>query len=81
MLLAGEQRPTGPAVARIVREDEETVCRWLKCWPAEGIAGIQDRPIAGGPAKITDAYRERHGPATAPNSGKKGLFVLVPCQP
>ena len=59
VLLAGEQRLTAPAVARIVREDEETVRRWLKRWLAEGIAGLQDRPMPGGPAKITDAYRER----------------------
>ncbi len=59
VLLAGEHRLTAPAIARIVREDEETVRRWLKRWLAEGIAGLQDRPMPGGPAKITDAYRER----------------------
>ena len=59
VLLAGEQRLTAPAIARIVREDEETVRRWLKRWLAEGIAGLSDRPMPGGPAKITDAYRER----------------------
>jgi transposase len=59
VLLAGEQRLTAPASARIVREDEETVRRWLKRWLAEGIAGLQDRPMPGGPAKITDADRER----------------------
>jgi transposase len=57
VLLAGEQRLTAPAIARIVREDEQTVRRWLKRWLAEGIAGLQDRPMPGGPAKITDAYR------------------------
>ncbi len=30
VLLAGEQRLTAPAIARIVREDEQTVRRWLK---------------------------------------------------
>jgi transposase len=59
VLLAGEQRLTAPAIAPIVREDEETVRRWLKRWLAEGIAGLQDRPMPGGPAKLTDAYRER----------------------
>ena len=57
VLLAGEQCLTAPAIARIVREDEQTVRRWLKRWLAEGIAGLQDRPMPGGPAKITDAYR------------------------
>src|SRR5215204_7630045 len=59
VLLAGEQRLTAPAIARIVREDEETVRRWLKRWLAEGITGLQDRPMPGGPAKITEAYRAR----------------------
>jgi hypothetical protein len=59
VLLAGEQRLTAPAIARIVRENDETVRRWLSRWLAEGIAGLQDRPMPGGPAKITDAYRER----------------------
>ncbi len=59
VLLAGEQRLAAPAIARIVREDEETVRRWPKRWLAEGIAGLQDRPMPGGPAKITAAYRER----------------------
>jgi len=59
VLLAGEQRLTAPAIARIVREDEQTVRRWLKRWLVEGIAGLSDRPMPGGPAKITEAYRER----------------------
>jgi transposase len=59
VLLAGEQRLTAPAIARIVRENDETVRRWLKRWLAEGIVGLQDRPMPGGPAKITAAYRER----------------------
>ena len=59
VLLAGEQRLTAPAIARIVREDEQTVRRWLARWLAEGIAGLQDRPMPGGPSKITDAYRQR----------------------
>ena len=45
VLLAGEQRLIAPAIARIVREDEETVRRWLKRWLAEGIAGLKDRPM------------------------------------
>ncbi len=59
VLLAGEQRLAAPTIARIVREDEQTVRRWLKRWLAEGIAGLQDRPMPGGPAKITEAYREQ----------------------
>ena len=59
VLLAGEQRLAAPAIARIVREHEETVRRWLKRWQAEGLAGLKDRPMPGGPTKITAAYREQ----------------------
>ena len=59
VLPAGGHRLAAPAIARIVREDEQTVRRWLKRWLAEGIAGLPDRPLPGGPAKITAAYREQ----------------------
>jgi len=59
VLLAAERRLAAPAIAAIVREHEETVRRWLKRWLAEGIEGLQDRPMPGGPTKLTDAYRER----------------------
>lgn len=59
VLLAAEQRLAAPAIAPIVREHEETVRRWLKRWLAEGLEGLQDRPMPGGPTKITAAYREQ----------------------
>ena len=59
VLLAGEQRLTAPASARIVRENEQTVRTWLKRWLAEGLEGLKDRPMPGGPAKSTAAYREQ----------------------
>jgi hypothetical protein len=34
VLLAAEQELAAPAIAAIVREHEETVCRWLKRWAA-----------------------------------------------
>jgi transposase len=58
VLLAGEQRLAAPTIAAIVREDEETVRRWLKRYRAEGSAGLQDRPMPGAPGKVTPAYRE-----------------------
>ena len=58
VLLALEQRLAAPAIAAIVREDEETVRRWLKRYRAEGIAGLRDRPMPGSPGKVTAAYRE-----------------------
>ena len=59
VLLAAEQRLAAPAIAAIVREHEETVRRWLKRWLAEGLAGLNDRPMPARTAKITAAYRER----------------------
>lgn len=59
VLLAGAQRLTAPAIAAIVREDDQTVRNWLKRYLAEGIEGIKDRPMPGAPPKITPAYEEQ----------------------
>ncbi|HEU5380413.1 MAG TPA: helix-turn-helix domain-containing protein [Ktedonobacteraceae bacterium] len=58
ILLAGEQRMTAPAIAKIVREGDQTVRNWLKRWMAEGIEGLKDRPMPGPPPKITEEYKE-----------------------
>jgi transposase len=68
VLLAGEQRLAAPAIARIVREDEQTVRRWLKRYLAEGIEGLKDRPMPGAPGKVTPAYHEQ-------------LLAAVRCRP
>jgi transposase len=59
VLLAAEQRLTAPAIAAIVREDDQTVRNWLKRYLAEGIEGLKDRPMPGAPPKITPAYEEQ----------------------
>jgi transposase len=59
VLLAAEQRMTVPAIAKVVREDDQTVRNWLKRWLAEGIEGLKDRPMPGAPAKITQGYKEQ----------------------
>jgi transposase len=59
VLLAVEQHLTAPAIATIVREDDQTVRRWLKRWVAEGIEGLRDRPMPGLPPKITEEYKEQ----------------------
>jgi len=59
MLLAAEQRLTAPAIAKIVREDDQTVRNWLKRYLAEGIEGLKDRPMPGAPPKVTKAYAEQ----------------------
>src|SRR5262249_17140983 len=58
VLLAAEQRLAAPAIATIVREDDQTVRNWLKRYRAEGIAGLRDRPMPGAPPKITPSYTE-----------------------
>lgn len=59
VLLACEQHLTAKAIADIVREDDETVRRWLKRYRTQGIDGLRDLPMPGAPLKITKAYTER----------------------
>lgn len=59
MLLALEEHLTAPAIATIVRSDDQTVRNWLKRWMAEGIEGLKDRPMPGAPVKVTQAYEEQ----------------------
>ena len=58
ILLAAEQRLTAGAIARIVRESDQTVRNWITRYLAEGVEGLNDRPMPGAPAKVTPAYRE-----------------------
>jgi transposase len=57
MLLAAEQGLKGAQIARIVRESEATVLRWLKRYRAGGLEGLHDAPRPGRPAQLTEAYR------------------------
>ena len=50
---------TAPQIAKIVRQDEQTVRRWMKRFNAEGVAGLDDRPKSGAPRRIPGEYRER----------------------
>ncbi len=68
VLLAGEQQLTAPTIAKIVRTDDQTVRNWFKRWTAEGMEGLKDRPMPGGPAKVTKAYKEQ-------------LLTAVRCRP
>lgn len=58
ILLSAEQALKAPQIARIVRESERTVQRWLKRYQAEGINGLQDAPRSGKPSKVSAAYRQ-----------------------
>jgi hypothetical protein len=44
VFLAAEQELKGLHIARMVRESEATMLRWLKCYRAEGMAGLHDAP-------------------------------------
>lgn len=57
VLLAAEQGMVAPAIAKIVRESEETVRRGLKRYLAEGVNGLKDLPHRGATPKLTGAYQ------------------------
>jgi transposase len=59
ILLAAEQGLKVPQVARVVRESEATVLRWLKRYRAEGIEGLQDAPRPGRPSPMTEADKDK----------------------
>jgi transposase len=58
ILLAVEPGMVAPAIAKIVRESEETVRRWLKRYRAEGVNGLKDLPHPGATPKLTAAYQQ-----------------------
>ena len=59
VLLAAERRLVAADIAAVVRQDEETVRRWLARYQAEGPAGLSDAPRPGGPGKLTPASRRQ----------------------
>jgi transposase len=59
ILLATEEKMTAPQIAKIVRQDEQTVRRWFKRFNAEGIDGLYDEPKSGAPRQVPDSYRQR----------------------
>ena len=59
ILLAVDAKMTAPQIAKLVRQDEQTVRRWLKRFNQEGINGLYDEPKSGAPRRVTDAYRAR----------------------
>ena len=59
VLLAAEQHLLVPEIAKIVRNDEQTVRTWLKRCLGEGVAGLADAPRPGVTPKVTPEYREQ----------------------
>jgi transposase len=51
MLLAAEKQLVAREIAEIVRENEQTVRRWMKRYMAEGIEGLKDAPRSGASPK------------------------------
>ena len=49
ILLAAERGLVAAEIAAIVRQNEETVRRWLVRYQAEGITGLSDAPRPGCP--------------------------------
>jgi transposase len=56
MLLAAEKHWVAREIAEIVREDEQTVRRWMKRYRTEGIEGLKDAPRRGATPKVTPVY-------------------------
>lgn len=56
MLLAAEKHLVAREIAEIVRENEQTVRRWMKRYMAEGIEGLKDAPRPGAAPKVTPEY-------------------------
>lgn len=59
VLLSAEQNMTAQQIGQIVRQNEQTVRRWLKRYQAEGVNGLSDAPRPGAPGKVTPEYCER----------------------
>ncbi len=59
ILLGAEEKIIAPKIAKIVRQDEQTVRRWIKRFNAESVTGLYDEPKSGAPKRVTEAYRER----------------------
>lgn len=55
ILLSGEGWKVGE-IAKVVRESEDTVTRWVKRYNSEGVNGLQDAPRAGAPRKVNAEY-------------------------
>jgi transposase len=59
MMLIIEDKMTAPQIAKIVRQNDQTVRRWIKRFNAEGINGLYDVPKPGAPVQVPDSYREQ----------------------
>jgi transposase len=58
VLLSAERHMVAAEIASIVRQNEQTVRRWLARYEAEGAQGLSDAPRSGAPPKVTSGYQE-----------------------
>ena len=66
---------SAPGIAKIVRENDQTVRNWLTRYEAEGIEGLSDAPRPGSPGKVTLLQ----GPGSM-KLGNGAARVPTPCQ-
>jgi len=59
ILLAVEQDLNAAQIGEIVRQNEQTVRRWIKRFNAEGVNGLSDAPRPGAPRTLSDEFRAR----------------------
>lgn len=59
ILLAVEQELNAAQIGEIVRQNEQTVRRWIKRFNAEGLNGLYDAPRPGAPRTVSGEYRAR----------------------
>lgn len=59
ILLAVEQELNAAQIGEIVRQNEQTVRRWIKRFNAEGLNGLYDAPRPGAPRTLSDEFRAR----------------------
>lgn len=59
ILLSVDQDMKAPEIAKVVRESERTIERWLRRYQAEGIQGLYDAPRSGNPGKVNQAYEDQ----------------------
>jgi transposase len=72
ILLSGEGL-SPPQIAQRVRLSDRTVRRTIDRYEAEGLAGLNPKPIAGRPARVTAAYLEQLEQAVERNPRELGL--------
>ena len=59
ILLNVEQGLKATQIAKLVRESERPVQRWISRYQAEGVPGLYDAPRSGQPGQVTPIYQDQ----------------------